>query len=247
MTRNGEAEKWRISAIGRLNCLYCHYPAVVISHGLAPVILSLKRQPPESQWSSFYDPYLLLKRLGLDARSSPVAEFGCGYGTFTLAAARLTSDLISALDIDPEMVAETSRKVNSAGLRNVEVTCCDFIEARGSGIPDSTAGYAMVINILHAERPLILLAEVHRVLRGGGKVGVIHWNYDSATPRGPSLEIRPTRSQCRGWLGQAGFSIVVSEVDLPPYHYGILAQKPVGHTRGDVQTNSGRRDSNRPE
>jgi len=31
----------------------------------------------------------------------------------------------------------------------------------------------------------------YRILKIGGKAGLIHWNYDSTTPRGPSMDIRP--------------------------------------------------------
>ena len=36
---------------------------------------------------------------------------------------------------------------------------------------------------------LLLLREARRVLEPGGLLGVMHWNYDPATPRGPSMDI----------------------------------------------------------
>jgi ubiquinone/menaquinone biosynthesis C-methylase UbiE len=54
--------------------------------------------------------------------------------------------------------------------------------------------YAMLFNILHAEQPERLLREARRILAPHGLLGIIHWNYDPSTPRGPSMEIRPARN-----------------------------------------------------
>ena len=83
----------------------------------------------------------------------------------------------------------------------------------------------MLFNILHTEVPLALLQEAYRILEPMGKVGLIHWNYDPSTPRGPSMDIRPRPEQCQQWMKSAGFDLIKPLVDLPPYHYGILGQK----------------------
>jgi len=67
---------------------------------------------------------------------------------------------------------------------------CDFI-ADGSGCADASVDYVMLFNILHDERPKRILREAYRILTPGGRVGIIHWKYDSSTPRGPPMEIRP--------------------------------------------------------
>jgi hypothetical protein len=59
------------------------------------------------------------------------------------------------------------------------------------------------------------------VLSYGGRLGIMHWNYDSRTPRGPSMDIRPRPEQCRDWAERVGFRLAMAEkIDLPPYHYG---------------------------
>ena len=50
--------------------------------------------PDEQKWYEFFDPTAILPRLGLDAACGDVVEFGCGYGTFTLAAARIISGTV---------------------------------------------------------------------------------------------------------------------------------------------------------
>jgi hypothetical protein len=81
----------------------------------------------------------------------------------------------------------------------------------------------MLLNILHCERPEILLHEARRVLGAGGMLGIMHWNFDSTTAGGPSMSIRPRPAQCEQWAEQAGFETQrPGIIELPPYHYGIV-------------------------
>ncbi len=179
--------------------------------------------PEEGVWGGFFTPHEVLHKLGLRAVGD-VVDFGCGYGTFTIPAAQITSGTVYALDIDPEMVAATEAK--AAGLPNVRCLCQDFV-AEGTGLPDASVHYVMLFNILHAERPNALLREAYRILAPGGRLGIIHWNYDPSTPRGPSMDIRPRPERCRAWAEAAGFVLDgPAIVDLPPYHYGMVFQRP---------------------
>jgi len=182
--------------------------------------------PDEVRWSTFFTPDAVLASLGLSRRCHNAVDFGCGYGTFTIPAARIVQGDVYALDIEPEMVALTRAKAKAAGLTNVQTIQRDFV-AKGTGLPDASVEYVMLFNILHAEEPLTLLREAFRVLSGSGRLGIMHWNYDPATPRGPSMAIRPRPEQCRTWAEQAGFRLAgPSFIDLPPYHYGMMMTKP---------------------
>jgi SAM-dependent methyltransferase len=187
--------------------------------------------PDEETWDRFFDPASILKKLGFTAACGCAVEFGCGYGTFTIPAARIISGTLFAIDIDAEIIAATKKKVESAGLHNVQVSQRDFM-AEGTGLPSASVDYVMLFNILHAEEPMILLEEAYRVLSVGGKVGIVHWNYDPSTPRGPSMSIRPRPEQCAAWAEQTGFQPLPSGIiALPPYHYGIVLKKAGGEHR----------------
>jgi ubiquinone/menaquinone biosynthesis C-methylase UbiE len=180
--------------------------------------------PDEKMWEGFFDAGRILSQLAFANTNSDVVDFGCGYGTFAIAAARLTTGTVHALDIEPEMLRATAARAESLSLTNVKTVQCDFV-ADGTGLPDGSVSYAMLFNILHAEAPERLLREAHRVLQPGGKMGVIHWVYDAKTPRGPDLSIRPRPEQCQAWVQQVGFELLIPFVELPPYHYGLVARK----------------------
>ncbi len=181
--------------------------------------------PEEATWEGFFEPDSVLRRLGLDREGGDVVEFGCGYGTFTIPAARIVSGTVWAIDVEPEMVRRTRRRAAEAGLANVRVIRRDFVE-RGCGRPGASAGYAMLFNILHAERPRELLAEAWRVLRPGGLLGIVHWVHDASTPRGPDLAFRPRPEECVRLAAAAGFVLAPDPVvALPPYHYGLAGKR----------------------
>jgi len=184
--------------------------------------------PDEGLWSTFFTPEEVLAKLGLTDHCRDVVDFGCGYGTFTIPAARVVRGVVHALDVEPEMVAATMDKATAAGLTNVLSRLGDFV-AEGTGLSDASVDYVMLFNILHAEEPLTLLREAFRVLSVGGRLGIMHWRYDPTTPRGPSMSIRPRPEQCRAWAEQAGFHLAGPElIDLPPYHYGMVMVREIG-------------------
>jgi SAM-dependent methyltransferase len=181
--------------------------------------------PEEEVWRQFFDAEAVLRALKLTEKCRDVVEFGCGYGTFTIPAARIVSGTVHTLDIEPEMAVHTRLKAEVEGLHNVCVYERDFV-TNGTGLPTASADYVMLFNILHAEEPERLLREAHRVLVASGHLGIMHWNYDPATPRGPSMDIRPRPEQCRDWAVQEGFILLPPGiVDLPPYHYGMVLRR----------------------
>lgn len=179
--------------------------------------------PKEDLWSEYFDPNKVLELLGVNSKIVNVADFGCGYGTFTIPAARIIAGKIYAFDIEPEMIKTVEQKAKKLSLSNVEVILRDFV-SKGSGLKDGSVDYVFLFNILHIEKPETLLKESYRILNAGGRVGIIHWNYDPATPRGPPMDIRPRPEQLRCWAESVGF-IFEKRLDLKPYHYGLVLRK----------------------
>jgi ubiquinone/menaquinone biosynthesis C-methylase UbiE len=177
--------------------------------------------PAEELWSSFFSPREILEILGLVPEMKNVVDLGCGYGTFTIPAGRMfPKSTIQAIDIEKEMIETVQKKAEEENLRNIIAVQRDFV-AVGTELADKSVDYVMLFNILHASNPVEILSEAFRILKTGGKAGIIHWIYDCKTPRGPSLEIRPKPEQCIKWAKEAGFGIAGEIISLPPYHYGI--------------------------
>lgn len=180
--------------------------------------------PADEMWKTFFDPEFILKELGLGSDCKTVIDFGCGYGTFAIPAARMISGVVYGFDIEVELIEACKRKAHEAALPNLICQQRDFI-VEGTGLLNETVDYVMLFNILHTENPLALLQEAHRILNPLGKIGVIHWKYDPTTPRGPSMDIRPRPEQCEEWMQASGFDLVTGLIDLPPYHYGMIGRK----------------------
>lgn len=182
--------------------------------------------PEEAYWETLFDVPLILDLLGIDARLRDVVEFGCGYGTFTIPVARRISGTMMTFDIDEAMVERTRRRAAEAGAWNVLYVVRNVF-ADGFGGKAGSQDACLLFNILHCEEPVRLLAEAMRVVRPGGVVLVIHWRPDPATPRGPSMEIRPRPEQIIEWGKLAGLVASPNPVlDLPPWHYGIRFERP---------------------
>jgi SAM-dependent methyltransferase len=178
--------------------------------------------PEEREWVKFFNPIDILKLLGICKSTSDVADFGCGYGTFTIPAAKIIKGKIYAIDIEPELIRIVEEKAKENNLANVVPILRDFMSV-GSGLEDLSVDFVMLFNILHAEKPVDLLREAYRILRVGGKVGIIHWIYDEPIS-GLPLDIKPRPEDCKLWAKYVGFSFE-QEFDLKPYHFGIVVRK----------------------
>jgi SAM-dependent methyltransferase len=181
--------------------------------------------PEEDYWETLFDLPLIMDRMGIEKRLRNVLEFGCGYGTFTIPVARRISGVLRTFDIEASMVERTRTRAAAAQVCNVVYEVRDvFVE--GFGVEPGSQDACLLFNILHCEEPVRLLAEGARMVRAGGAVLVIHWQYDPATPRGPGMDIRPRPEEIVGWANETGLMKVEgSVIRLPPWHYGLRLKR----------------------
>jgi SAM-dependent methyltransferase len=120
--------------------------------------------PPEEVWSRYFNVPKILDGIGINSGLKDVADFACGYGTFTIPAAQRIRGIVFALDVDPQMVSIVQEKSTRLGLVNVRPILRDLLHD-GSGLEDGSVDYVILFNILHSEDPVIMLQECARVLK----------------------------------------------------------------------------------
>lgn len=169
--------------------------------------------PSEEYWETLFDVPLILSRLGV-RQFHDVAELGCGYGTFSVPVAQAISGTLYTFDVEPDMIARTRERG-----ANLPIVCeTRDVLADGFGV---AVDAVLLFNILHGEQPIALLGHAANSLRPGGQVLAIHWRR-TETPRGPSLDIRPTPQQVIAWAQEVNLRPIGEPVDLPPWHYGVI-------------------------
>lgn len=180
--------------------------------------------PEESVWKEFFNIDLILSELEINSKVNNLVEIGCGYGTFTIPAAKLINGTLYAFDIEPQMVELLPEKLKGESIENVIIENRDIL-AETTGLPNNSVDYVMLFNLLHHAEPIDFLDEAYRILKPDGKIGIIHWRSDIETPRGPDLSIRPRPNQIMEWIDQQKFRITKVPFTIEPYHFGLIISK----------------------
>ncbi len=99
-----------------------------------------------------------------------VMDFGCGPGFFTVEAAKKAKRLI-AVDISPEMLSKAQKKVEKAGIKNVE-----FLQNDGTKIQaqDGSVDLIFLVTVFHeVGESNRVLAEFRRILKPAGRLVIV--------------------------------------------------------------------------
>ena len=108
-----------------------------------------------------------------------VLEAGCGVGAQTvILAASSPGARVTSIDVSSDSVAEAARRVERAGLTNVELRQADIFDLP---FPAASFDHVFVCFVLeHLSRPVEALAALRRVLGPGGTITVIEGDHGSA-------------------------------------------------------------------
>lgn len=180
--------------------------------------------PEEKMWNDLFDIDLILNELQINAQVSDIVEVGCGYGTFTIPAAKQIKGRLFAFDIEKEMIDILQEKITNERINNIIPEQRDIL-SKTTDLADNSTDYVMLFNILHHDAPKDFFDEAYRILKPLGKIGIIHWRSDIATPRGPGLDIRPKPTQILHWIDKQKFSIYKEPFIIEPYHFGLIFSK----------------------
>jgi ubiquinone/menaquinone biosynthesis C-methylase UbiE len=144
-----------------------------------------------------------------------VVELGPGPGTYTVEASRRvgSSGHITAVDLQPGMIARLDATLRTAGVTNVTPRVASAYELP---LPDGSVDRAFMVTVLaEIPDPVRALREIRRVLRPDGRLAVGEFLPD------PDY---PLRATVIGWGQAAGFELVGSYGGL--MHY-VLVFRPV--------------------
>lgn len=186
--------------------------------------------PDRDWWEALWpDPKRILEDLGLGPGMT-VIDLCCGDGYFTAPLATLVAPgEVIAVDIDAAMLERA--KAACRGCQN-----CRFIQADARALADvvqQPSDCVLVANTFHGVPDKVGMAHsVFAVLRPGGRFVVINWHplrREETTvlgqPRGPATAVRMSPAAVVRLVEVAGFRLE-RQVELPPYHYGVVFTKP---------------------
>lgn len=187
---------------------------------------------PDPEWWEVLwpEPEQVLARLGVGAAMTAV-DLCCGDGRFTAALARLCRHVI-AIDIDPGLLAQARAKLAGAAAAR-----CEFIKGDArtvAALVGRPVDFVLIANTFHGVPDKVGLARgVASILRPAGGFAVVNWHRRpreettvAGAPRGPRTEMRMTPDDVGAVVAPSGL-VAVRLIELPPWHYGMVFQRPV--------------------
>lgn len=118
----------------------------------------------------FKPPRKVLKEANIKAGDT-VLDFGCGPGSYSLAAAKLVGEKgkVYSLDIHPMAIKSIKRRALHQGIKNIE----PVFSERGADFSDKCIDVILVYDVFHElDEPGKYLAEMHRMLKDEGIISL---------------------------------------------------------------------------
>ena len=152
-----------------------------------------------------------------------VADVGCGTGYLSVPLAALTGEegKVIALDISEEMLDELKAKIDRWNIKNIET---HLSEENRFLIAAASVDFVLLSMLIHElEDAGLFFREIKRIMKKGGRIGIIEWNVGKPPP-GPPADERVSVEELTSMLSEMGLSVV--RQDMPgPFHYAILAAR----------------------
>ncbi len=102
---------------------------------------------------------------------SIVLDYGCGPGSYSIAAAQVVGDLgkVYAADIHPLAIDEVKNRVREKGIKNIET----ILTNRDTNLDENSIDVVLLLDIYHhLSDPKSILEELYRVLKKEGSLSV---------------------------------------------------------------------------
>jgi SAM-dependent methyltransferase len=186
--------------------------------------------PDPDWWQVLWpSPEQVVIALGAGSQMEAV-DLCCGDGLFTVPLALSTRHVV-AIDIDPGMLALARAKATAAG-----ATACEFVQGDAYALAHlirEPVDFVLIANTFHGVPDKLRLARATAAaLKTDGRLAIVNWHQRSreettvlGEPRGPRTDIRMSPADTVAVVARAGLKHI-GVVELPPYHYGAVFQKP---------------------
>lgn len=191
--------------------------------------------PDGDWWQALWpDPEGVLRRLGVDFGVT-VLDLCCGDGHFTAPLAHIVGGIgrVMALDLDADLLEQAKARTKAAGIPSTAVRWlhCDASDLVGK-VP-SAPEYVFIANTFHGVPDKQQMArDVFNAMKPGGQFAIVNWHHRTrdetpvlGQPRGPETKMRMTPEMVMDEVLPVGFRLH-GIVELPPYHYAIVFDKP---------------------
>ncbi len=194
---------------------------------MTKIIFPSTSMPDSDWWNALWpDPRCVLRKLSIKPPMS-VVDLCCGDGHFTQALAEMQKADIYALDMNREMLTLAKARAGN-GVHWVEGDARDL-----SRYIPKLVDVVFMANTFHGVPEQVALArQVFTTLKPGGLFIVVNWHVAQPEetkvlghPRGPGKSMRMTPIQVSKTVEPVGLALI-QVVELPPYHYGAIFQKP---------------------
>ncbi|MDA8168760.1 MAG: class I SAM-dependent methyltransferase [Nitrospiraceae bacterium] len=172
----------------------------------------------------YVNPDLVWNTLAL-GKAKTLVDIGAGTGVFAVRFMKKTANgKMYACDISDAMIDWMNENL-PADARDSVVPV--KMEESSVPLPDGMADLVYMINLHHElYEPEKVIAECHRLLKGGGNLMIIDWK-KSETPYGPPVSIRVDADTIAAQMQKGGFSGVKVHGVLP-YHSFVVGTKDKG-------------------
>ena len=162
-------------------------------------------------------PESTLRRAGFSEGMS-LCDIGAGTGIFSVAAAKISSAVVNALDISDEMLEIISRKKAEENLQNLNIL---KVESEELPLESGSCDLAIMVTVLHEiEDRISMVKEIKRVLSENGKLLVIEFHKKS-TPMGPPVDHRISQETVEQLCSGSGFQ-KLEAFGMGNNFYGII-------------------------
>jgi ubiquinone/menaquinone biosynthesis C-methylase UbiE len=174
----------------------------------------------EAERRRWQNPDSILASIGLN-RGFTFVDVGCGYGFFTIPAAKIVGERgrVFALDSDEEAIGSLREKASMQNLRNIEAKVG---AAEDTVLCEACANIVFYGIVLHDFRdPSEVLTNAGKMLKHGGRLVDLDWKMQRME-FGPPLNIRFSEEQAVGLIRQAGFRVELRK-EIGEFFYLIIA------------------------